>query len=72
MDFKWIVYEKKEGLPENTGLKIKGGFPERIDALNYASMMRDINRMAGYRDDYVVEENINLTITKKSSRSRSR
>ena len=34
----------------------KAGFTNEIDAIHYKQLMKDINRMAGYRDKYEVKE----------------
>lgn len=48
--FEWLVYQEDKGHK-----KLKAGFTDELDARNYASMMRDISKMAGYKDRYVVE-----------------
>lgn len=50
--FEWLVYQEGKAGKKT----LKAGFTDELDARNYASMMRDINRMAGYKDRYVVEK----------------
>lgn len=50
--FEWLVYQEDKAGHK----KLKAGFTDELDARNYASMMRDISKMAGYKDRYVVEK----------------
>ena len=53
MEFNWIVYR----VDKETGKRSVGaGFVDEASAREYASMMRDISRMAGYNDRYVASE----------------
>lgn len=47
MNFKWLVKKNGEAI---------AGFAHELDARNYADMMRNINRAAGYKDVYKVEQ----------------
>ena len=47
MHFTWIV--KKNG-------KSVAGFVHELDARQYADWLRNVNRVAGYRDKYTVEK----------------
>lgn len=49
--FEWLVYQEDKAGHK----KLKAGFKDELDARNYADMMRNISRMAGYTDRYVVE-----------------
>ena len=47
MYFTWVV--KKNG-------KVVAGFVHELDARQYMDLMRNLNRAAGYKDKYKVEQ----------------
>lgn len=53
MGFTWIVYKKDKTTCKRS---VQVGFFDEMSARGYASMIRDISRMAGYSDRYIAEK----------------
>ena len=52
----WLVYQERKDLPQDLARQLKASFTSEIDARHYASLMRDVSVMAGYKDTYVVKK----------------
>lgn len=52
----WLVYQERKDLPQDLARQLKAAFTSEIDARHYASLMRDVSVMAGYKDTYVVKK----------------
>ena len=46
----WLVYQERKDLPQDLARQLKAAFTSEIDARHYASLMRDVSVMAGYKD----------------------
>ena len=49
----WLVYQERKDLPQDLARQLKAAFTSEIDARQYASLMRNVSVMAGYKDIYV-------------------
>lgn len=49
----WLVYQERKDLSPDLARQLKAAFISEIDARHYASLMRDVSVMAGYKDIYV-------------------
>ena len=56
MSLEWLVYRKRTDLLRNLAHDLKAAFESEIDARQYASLMRNVSVMAGYKDTYVVKK----------------
>ena len=54
----WLVYKERKDLPQDLARQLKAAFTSEIDARQYASLMRNLSLMAGYKDTYVVEKSV--------------
>ena len=52
----WLVYQERKDLPSDLARQLKAAFTSEIDARQYASLMRNVSVMAGYKDTYVVKK----------------
>ena len=52
----WLVYQERKDLPPDLARQLKAAFTSEIDARQYASLMRNVSVMAGYKDTYVVKK----------------
>ena len=43
-------------MPQDLARQLKAAFTSEIDARQYASLMRNVSVMAGYKDTYVVKK----------------
>ena len=51
-----LVYQERKDLPQDLARQLKAAFTSEIDARHYASLMRDVSVIAGYKDTYVVKK----------------
>lgn len=53
----WLVYQVRKDLPQDLAYQLKAAFISEIDAKQYASLMRNVSVMAGYKKEtYIVEK----------------
>lgn len=52
----WLVYQERKDPAAGLSRQLKAAFTSEIDARHYASLMRDVSVMAGYKDTYVVKK----------------
>ena len=46
----WLVYQERKDLPQDLARQLKAAFTSETDARQYASLMRTVSVMAGYKE----------------------
>lgn len=52
----WLVYQERKYLPQDLARQLKAAFISETDARQYASLMKNVSVMAGYKDNFVVKK----------------
>lgn len=50
MSLGWLVYQERKDLHQDLARQLKAAFTSETDARQYASLMRTVSVMAGYKE----------------------